>query len=200
LFKEQWNDYFVKIDIEKQQLQFYDPLQRGVDNARDGMSSTQPGNDRNRRSLLGLLSAPDRWFSWQGLVVTLVLLLLLSGTVWLVRRMWRSRKSASLQDRRRKASTPVRVDFYERFRRICSEWGFTRDDGQTEREFTTALSKSMDAVLTGAGLQRFPDDLVESFYGIRFGGASLDPHVQRQINVKLAEFELALSNSTETHS
>ena len=82
-----------------------------------------------------------------------------------------------------------RVEFYERFRKICRACGLVRQPAQTQLEFATVVHRSLNELLESHGLAAFPRDLVDAFYHVRFGRHRLEPETAKRIDVHLSELE-----------
>lgn len=138
------------------------------------------------------VSRPDRWFSWQGGVVTVVigLMLILSTRVGKSLLKWMRGARANKIGAARVRLT---VEFYERLMRILREAGFEPQPSQTAREFVDATIKRLP---TGGPSDPETRELVEWFYDVRFGGGTLDPAQVAQIDQRLQKLEASLLSST----
>ena len=67
----------------------------------------------------------------------------------------------------------IRVDFYERFRKLCASKGLERKVFQTQQEFAIQAIHQFNADLIAIGSSAFPQELVNSFYSVRFGGQKI---------------------------
>ena len=72
-------------------------------------------------------------------------------------------------------STRVIIAFYEEFQSLVSAAGLIPRQDQTQREFARQVEEALAGRLAPAGLQRFPGELAEMFYRVRFGDGSLQP-------------------------
>lgn len=187
-----WARHIVGMDLARQRETFYRPLEVS---ARHWWESLKQGRIRTSTLLSQFklfLTSPERWFSWQGGAVTFVLLLFLSGVVWLARRLWRFAHRLIAHYRRHRSRARIEVEFYERFRKICESQGLRRESSQTQREFAAIVARRMNALLAAAGLAEFPERLIEAFYRVRFGAESLDDRLIEEMDRRLSDLERSL--------
>jgi transglutaminase-like putative cysteine protease len=194
LLSQTWSNYVVNMDFARQRQQFYEPLRVGWKRLWESLQGDREQAASLLGSIRGFLSSPRRWFSWQGGVVTFVLLLLLCGLVWLLRRVWRVLRYLWTRVRNAAVHRERRVEFYERFRRLCERRGLVRATGQTQREFAEDVSRQLQPLLAACGLIEFPGRVAELFYGVRFGEQPLDPAYESEVERRLDTMERALSN------
>ncbi|MEZ6061365.1 MAG: DUF3488 and transglutaminase-like domain-containing protein [Planctomycetaceae bacterium] len=121
--------------------------------------------------------SPQKWFSWQGGVITFVLLSLLA---FLIRRKpWRILLAAAAALRRRfsRTSRAARsvIRFYESFREICERHGLPLSDSNTALENAIAARHFFAHILTTEELQVIPERVAAAFNSVRFGAAELSP-------------------------
>lgn len=193
LFKQKWTDLIVNMNFAQQQKSLYGPLKESIVETWRSVISGK-GASKGAIAELGIfLSSPDRWFSWQGGVLTWILLFLLAGGYWLSRRLFSWLKHLRLNWNKLQQSRKIRIEFYERFRNICKKHGLYRLPAQTQREFASDVFDRLNGSLVSSGLQELPADLTGSFYRVRFGTDELEPKEIRQLNDQLSQFELALS-------
>ncbi|MAG92436.1 MAG: hypothetical protein CMJ48_01615 [Planctomycetaceae bacterium] len=195
VFREFWREHVVAMNIERQERTLYAPLAASL---RDWSKST--GGVRGQfksfvRRLTALLRSPEKWFSWEGGVVSFVLLCLLSGCVWLGRRLFRL--WAGVRERRElwrlRATTPVA--FYERFRTLVAEHGLVREAAQTQREFALTVQGRLKPLLWESKLADFPLEISRLFYDVRFGAAQLPAVEMARLNERLKAFAECLRES-----
>jgi hypothetical protein len=138
------------------------------------------------------LRSPERWISWQGGLVTFLLLTFLSGVAWLAYVAWGliQRFRSRYFDPRGLART---VAFYERFRQICSQAGFSRKSSQTPREFGVEIGHEFRNLLPASEWETFPLSLIDAYYDVRYGGRNLSPEILEQLGIQLARFESLLA-------
>lgn len=189
---ESWKRYVVHLNYVQQYRTFYEPM---VNAGRSAWSIVR-GNREEAASawakIVEFVTSPSRWFSWQGLVVTLVLGTTLTFAGWLTRRVARRWKRAWLHLRRQRRNRRGQVEFYERFKKLCAATGLTREPGQTQREFAVAVHRSWNAMLDHAELDGLPNQLTESFYRVRFGRTRIDDRQAQEIDRQLTRLEQTL--------
>ena len=88
----------------------------------------------------------------------------------------------------------IRIEFYERFQKICADSGLVRQSSQTQREFAGVVQQSFEDWLQPTGLAAFPADLVERFYRIRFGTEPLDTADLEELGRQLDRLEQCLQS------
>ncbi|HUG90444.1 MAG TPA: DUF3488 and transglutaminase-like domain-containing protein [Planctomycetaceae bacterium] len=190
-----WSKYVVNMSLAQQRSDFYEPLHKSVTELWESLQ----GDRQNAASLIAstrrFLSSPRRWISWQGGLLTFVLLLMLSGIVWLIRRAWRVARYLWARVRTATVDRERQVEFYERFRRLCERQGLVRAAPQTQREFAEFVSSRLRPVLAAAALEDLPERLVELFYRVRFGEQPLDRHSESQLDRRLSDLEQALAGA-----
>jgi hypothetical protein len=189
MLKEQWAASFVSMNYEKQKEKFYGPMKDKLTATWDSLKGDEAALGGGQGSLREFLASPKNWFSWQGGLATVVILSTMLLIVWAVRKLWKSDGTAQLRRRRHRTAELVRVDFYERFRTLCSALGLVRGESETEREFLVAFDGAFHAELSAAGLEHVPGDLVDSFYAVRFGGRRIDVELQQRIDSQLSALE-----------
>ncbi|RPI82993.1 MAG: DUF3488 domain-containing protein, partial [Planctomycetaceae bacterium] len=201
-----WSNYFVTMSIERQQSSFYDPLTSAwtqfrematslIDTLRD-FGSVDPDAGTNSRRI--------GWWILAGLVAAGLL----------VRAVWRGGRAewlgesgerrglpgmfGRLIDRWFGRADPARlvVAFYEQFTRLLSERGLVRQPQQTQREFARVVATTLDGRLLAPGLARFPEEVTELFYRVRFGDGALSPDDLVSVERRLDEFAQSLRQLT----
>jgi hypothetical protein len=84
------------------------------------------------------------------------------------------------------------VAFYEQFVALVNPLGLVRLPHQTQREFAWQVEQALAGRLTAAGIARFPSELVELFYRVRFGEAPLPLAATADIEHRLGLLEKSL--------
>lgn len=136
-------------------------------------------------------ATPGRWMAF--LIRALEWLLPPDADTESWRGRWR-RWWSSLRHCFRGESGPIRprVEFYERFLEIMRANGWESLPTQTEREFISATRSDWSSGLATTVLVELPNEIVEQFYRVRFGGESLTSSELRQIDDRLREFRQLL--------
>ncbi len=189
-----WSNYVANADIGRQQARIYQPL---VQMAREWWTAIKEhkiGWTQVADFFRGTLKSPDKWFSWQGALLTLLLIAVGIPAFFVsrraamgLRRLWRYLFGQSY------ASRDV-IAFYERFRKICRARGLVRERTQTQREFVAGVDRSLNSLLASAGLAAFPRQLVDTFYEVRFGGVPLDAETAIELDENLTRLEQSLKD------
>jgi hypothetical protein len=180
----------ISLSLNRQQQTLYDPLQ----------GSASSGWGSVRAVLTRVVSAagwmkdaflsPARLFTLRGAAILSLLVLAFIGLKFACRSWHRTvrlplpfrprglvgrildwvieRVTGRTPDARR-----VVVAFYERFQTLIAAAGFAPREDQTQREFARHVEQALAGRLVPAGLDRFPSELTEHFYHVRFGDGSL---------------------------
>lgn len=138
---------------------------------------------------------PERWFSWQGGIVTVIIGVTLIGLSRAIRGTiaWaRGRNS----NKGRKTRQQISVEFYERLMRILHEAGYEPRPAQTAREFVDATIPRIQPRLAEQGIDpKGTRELVEWFYDVRFGGDALPQSRIEEIDRRLERIEVSLKET-----
>lgn len=191
-----WTSQVLNMSFAHQQDRYYGPLWNIVGGVWEGITQGDPARlSEAFFPLRRLLRHPQLWFSWQGGVATFLLLLLLAALVWGGRRLDRAlgRLWREWQVRRRQQQRLV--EFYERFQRICAAQGLFRPPAQTQREFAESVRQALSERLRGAGLWELPGQLIEAFYGVRFGRRPLEERRLAELDRQLRLLEECLKTA-----
>ena len=186
-----WDEYILNVNLSKQRRLFFDPIRDTFLDIWDTINESGLVIGL-LRLILKLVTDPSTWFSWQGWILTFVLLFMLSGVLWVFRRIWRTARAfffpAADQARQRKQI----VAFYARFRSICEQLRLVPQAGQTPREFAADVRRTISRLLPTAGLEQFPEFITETFYAVRFGERKLAPVQLAEIDRSLSQLERCL--------
>jgi hypothetical protein len=87
----------------------------------------------------------------------------------------------------------VRVDFYQRLEQLLARCGLRRAPAQTQREFAASAAATLSEPPLQLSVATLPQQVVEAFYRVRFGGATLQREEIEAIESALARLEAALS-------
>ena len=191
LVRDFWSRFIVNLN-GGQQRRLLEPFKKL---ATDALAWMRNGRGRFTSFVAGLkqqLRSPERWISWQGGLVTFVLLTFLSGFVWLsrvLRRLLNTLRSRYFDPQ----GLGRTVAFYERFRRICRKAGLSRKTSQTPREFAVEVKGRLRNVLVGEW-DGFPVSLVDAYYDVRYGGRQLSAETIAGLEQQLNRFESLLSD------
>jgi transglutaminase-like putative cysteine protease len=191
-----WTNYVLGMDSQRQQEAIYQPLVQRLEDALNSLTDEE-GRQQLRQWLVetvgGRLGLSHGLFSWQGLLASIVGLLLLIGSwklaSWSVRLLWRraARRSAG----RRPAAR--HVEFYDRFEALLGRYGMPRTKSQTQREFALATSGHLAESPWTQQVGPLPRRIVEAYYRVRFGRRELTGDELRSIEEALGELAGALA-------
>lgn len=189
-----WYQYVLQLDMSRQQRTFA-PLRDAA------VASTQTLRTQwwpmLKRQAYALATDPSRWFSWQGGVVTFFGLSLVT-LLWRVGRRLRLRLARYRAARAAHRRRGRRIEFYERFRRLCERRGWLAEDGQTPREFAAEVAVALAGNSLPTYLAELPGELTEDFYEVRFGNRDLSEPRLRELGLRLTELEATLVGGTGT--
>ena len=198
VIRDIWNTHILNMNIGAQRDRIYSPVQ---DIATAVWKSIQ-GDEREReslwRSLKRFLTSPEEWISIKGGLVTFVLLSFGSGAYFGTRRLVRWVRNLSIQRHEQDAANLFAVEFYERFRALCSRAGLHREQSQTHREFGAEVEAEWRGPLEAERATGVPAELTEMFYRVRFGSLPLSSSEMAEMESRLAALEHAIS--AEAHS
>jgi transglutaminase-like putative cysteine protease len=216
-FRFVWSDYIVGLDEERQQQAVFGNLPDQQSDALGG-SHVRGWLDQAARTL-GLASSDDAGklrIRWPTVIVVLVGLVLLSyGARRLLRptdktkpksvlRRWISRvvdliAPAVFRPSHGKAHkrhhAEMYLEFYARLTRLVAPLGLIRQEGQTQQEFANKIRDQLLQLQQADSIASLPGKIVQVFYRVRFGGASLDTVEQENIEQDLSKLEQALSTN-----
>ena len=186
-----WYEYVLRLDMGRQRRALQPLREAAAASSRSLKYRVWPAL---KRQIVTFVTDPSRWFSWQGGVATFLGLTLIL-IVWRVgRRIWRriARYRAAHSARHRRSR---RIEFYERFRRLCERWGWLPDPGQTPREFAADVRDVLSGRSLPVSLVDLPGELTENFYQVRFGSQELSESRLGELGVQLAELEAELAGT-----
>jgi transglutaminase-like putative cysteine protease len=194
-----WNDYVVGLNSETQKRTIYPP----VDTDAPGSFSDLLSFDKWREffARASRMAGIDprawlrgEWFSWRAGVVAMGLCLAVVGLVRLAGWMWsRGRGKQRRRHEGEKRRAGMHVEFYARLLELLARWGLERRPEQTQREFAAAAAARLAALPVGAEITAIPRQIVEVFYRVRFGGATLDNNEIQEIEQALTTLEKSVA-------
>ncbi|MGC1273567.1 MAG: DUF3488 and transglutaminase-like domain-containing protein [Planctomycetaceae bacterium] len=186
-----WYQYVLQLDLSRQQRTFAPLQDAAVASTRSLRTEWWP---ILKRQAYALATDPSRWISWQGGVATFLGLSLVT-VLWRVGRRLRLRLARFHAARAAHRRRGRRIEFYERFRRLCERRGWLADDGQTPREFAAEVTVALAGDLLPARLAELPGELTEDFYQVRFGNRDLSESRLSELGLRLAELEATLADA-----
>lgn len=190
-FTSLWSRFVVGMSLADQNKSFYSPLESTAKDAWNSVSQERKKSASGLQALLAFLSNPSRWFSWQGGLLSFVLMLMLATLYWAAKKVIGLLRNLS-GELAAAGRQRMQVAFYERFRRACEAHGLQRRPAQTQREFAAQVAGTFASRLQPAGFAAFPPQLASVFYDVRFGARQLSDGELREIDGLLTEFEKQL--------
>ncbi len=194
-----WTNYVMEMDRPRQRDAIYQPVADAF--RRAFRAVTDPDWWRNVAGrvaeTLGLgrwWTSGRPWFSWPALGVVLALGAV-AIAIYGVARVAYARWIVPLliwSSRRRKGAR-TSVQFYRRFETLLARRGLVRRPAQTQREFALAAAAKIAEWTGGETMARPALDVVEAFYGVRFGGATLDEPRAEAVEHALAKVREAVA-------
>jgi hypothetical protein len=206
-----WSTYVVSLSLNRQQETLYEPLQGSVSSGWGSLSSLLRQGAAGVEWIKGALTSPEQILSPQGAALGVALLAVAWAIFKFVRRdsgrlrrralgmrrhNWIGRALAWLAMHltgRAPDQVGIIVEFYEQFLSLVSAAGFARREDQTQREFAAQLEEALGQRLAKVNLTRFPSELAELFYRVRFGASRLEPLEVEEIEQRLTRLEMALA-------
>lgn len=190
-----WNNYIAEMDWSRQRRAIYDPAVQVVTNT--GRNLIDPDWWRQFLASLGQMLHLEQWIRWEfgaGLLGTLALAVVGYRGLRRVARpylsRWGLRRTRPIRRR-----TP-QVEFYRRLETILARHGLVRAAAQTPRELAL-LARSLLSRETGdSEVADLPGQLVDAFYRVRFGGASLDKMQSQAVELALRQLEKAVRSTS----
>jgi protein-glutamine gamma-glutamyltransferase len=190
-----WTNYVMEMDRPRQREAIYHPIADAVRKAFRTVTDPDWWRSLAARTAeaLGLgrwWTSGRPWFSWQALgLVLLIGLVGLGGyrvalvfyARWIVPRL--SSQARAARGRR------TRVEFYRRFEAILARRGLVRRSSQTQREFALAAAAKIGERVGDGQLAPPALDVVQAFYLVRFGGATLDEPQAEAVEHALVKVE-----------
>lgn len=198
-----WTDYVVGLNSETQKKALFPGVEGESPVSLADLVSAESWRPLLRELAravgLDLRNWPaGHWFSWRAGLTAIVFCLaavgFVRGAAWLYRRAFRRRRRWTEDVR---ASSRPKVAFYERLLAILARRGMERRPEQTPREFAAEVARwlapvNSDMASSGDPPALLPARVVESFYLVRFGAATLDKSEADQIEQALTKLDQSL--------
>ncbi len=191
-----WNSFWtsvIRMNRTDQRALVYQPLQHAARSFLEDLRSLQSGDSKSLWSRF--FSKPERWISLQGGTFVFLLLLVISGALWGIKRLSKILRKARHQLVDRRASSPI-VPFYQRFTKILSEQGWNRTNSQTQQEFASQIHTELRGI-PARECRSFPIRITELFYSTRFGGHPIPADELAQLEEQLTRFSQLLTQESE---
>jgi hypothetical protein len=187
----------ARMNQEGQQTMLFQPMQEAFNKVRQSFADVLRGNE-SILAVLRNMTPGDAWSSGTGTLFFAAVILLIGAGAWLglilVRLAWSL--TLYLSGRSRRARLQLQqVAFLERFRSILRRQGIVQRPQQTAREFVRHSLSVLEPRLAARGMQTWPDDVVESFYRVRFGGQALSDDEAAELCRRLDDLDTYLKAS-----
>lgn len=193
--QEYWSNYVVNYSPDSQQMQFYAPMKRFLDQQLEYWNAQRASFEEWWKAVR---TNPRQWLSGRGAFVLGLLCFAIIGVAQLVQRYgprWRRWWQGWRAERVRRRQQQQVVAFYERFAWIMRRRGLQRPAHQTQQEFATAVFEQVAKRLGVPSLLSFPERVCAAFYRVRFGGEILPSQELIALEQELQLFQQALQRS-----
>jgi protein-glutamine gamma-glutamyltransferase len=180
----------------EQQVAFVAPFTTAVMNVWNDIRRRGFGTSI-REFFTELVTSPDKWFSWQGGVVTF-LLLVIGACLWRWNVLQRLRAYLAALRRRfgvRERTTRSVIRFYVRFCGVCEAHGLSVTASATARETAFSATQFFADRLGSSELQSAPALIATAFNDVRFGHLELSPTRAESVGQALSAFSRALTRA-----
>lgn len=169
-----WNDYVVRVNLERQNQGIYGPLKEFGLKAWELLQRAGSLGPWLWQQFNDLLRSPQEWLSVTGglfaLALMMFLVVLYRSLLWIY--LWFRNGGWQAWSSRRWQQRTV-VAFYEQFVRLAERAGMYRAATQTPAEFAQEVQDRWQPLLQPAGMRTVPQTVCAAFYRIRYGGESL---------------------------
>jgi protein-glutamine gamma-glutamyltransferase len=193
-----WQQNVIDLDFKKQREMIYDPANK-ISNI------IAKEFKKDNFSIISLISAIAGYFfsieylrTGFGLIsfvipitCCFILIRLIFSKKW-IHQIFNSFK----RRKRNKSRKIVKVEFYERFRKMCEKQGIYRTEEQTQLEFATTIHDKWDKQLKADNLEHLPEEIADHYYRIRFGHEELSETVTRNLLEKLKTLETLIKKKS----
>ena len=183
-----WNDGIHNMSAQRQQ-EFFAPVistsKSLFETIREqGLLATA------RQWIVGLASSPEKWVSWQGGVVTFLLLAAIAGLIR-VQAFQRFRKRLqALWERRSPRHKLLKsvIRFYEGFCTLCERHGLKLSPSNSALENAQIATREFRPKISSAEILSLPVRIAEAFNQVRFGNQPLSDEQAATISRDLQRF------------
>lgn len=185
---------------DTQEERIYQPLVERLKTAGDTAKELMQGRRDSIRRVLTFFTSPERWFTMEGAIVAVLLMMLLAAVSWLIRGLYQATRTLSgfiKSSAGALGSRTPRVPFYDRFIALLKQHGFVQAPTQTAREFIHATIPAIESKLTQNGAKDWLEDVVEQFYRVRFGEEELTPEETQALEQRLRSLEACLASDQD---
>lgn len=183
-----WNDGIHNMSAQRQQ-EFFAPV---ISTSKSLYETIQEQGlwTTARRWVVSLASSPEKWVSWQGGVVTFLMLATIAGLIR-VQAFQRLRKQLralwQLRSPRQKSLTSV-IRFYEGFCHLCERHGLKLSPSNSALENAEIATREFQTKISSAEIRTLPVRIAEAFNQVRFGNQPLSDEQAAAISRDLQQF------------
>ncbi|MEE8452523.1 MAG: transglutaminaseTgpA domain-containing protein [Thermoguttaceae bacterium] len=171
-----WGNYVMEMDRDLQRKAIYQPIVRAVQAAIENLSDPQWWRNLAQRVVRAV--DPTGWAAGHWVLGVVILLVGLPAAVFGVRRVRRTTRRLWSRLAGRAVSRAgvdlPEIEFYRRLEMLLARHGLRRTVGQTQREFAREAGLRLAEITGHAQLTPLPAQVVEAYYGVRFGRLPLD--------------------------
>jgi len=204
-----WTDYILGVTAKRQRNSIYSPTSRQADT--DSWTAFVDTMAKKRDAIMGWLRR--NVLSGRGLAIVALLAAVSVGLHLLTRAVrpkarrvvlavqrWTSRLVGQTDVNWPTGRAQQVVEFYQRFERLLGRLGLARGRGQTQREFAAQAARRLADDSHMPSIDGLKDQIVDAFYRVRFGQATLAEHETKTIETGLSRLEEELVTRNQTRS
>jgi hypothetical protein len=183
-----WNDGIHNMSAQRQK-EFFAPV---ISTSKSLYETIQEQGlmETARQWAAGLTSSPEKWVSWQGGIVTFMMLATIAGLIRVqaVQRLSRfCRSFLNIRSPRDKSLKSV-IRFYEGFCTLCERHGLKLSPSNSALENAQMATKEFHAKISSAEILSLPLRIAEAFNQVRFGNQPLTDEQASAIRKDLEQF------------
>jgi protein-glutamine gamma-glutamyltransferase len=201
-----WMNYVVGMSIGRQQNALYEPVQGSLAGIWQAFSKTTAGTLDSVKQTFSRVNSGVRAMDGKTIASLLGIVAAMVVLVYVARhKLARARKLKGVPGARKgflgklierlagaQPAAQSVIRFYEQFLLLVASRGQHPRSDQTQREFASQVALVLEPTLVAHGLVRFPSDITEVFYRVRFGGSDLSPQELGDLETSLARFNESL--------
>ena len=183
-----WNDGIHNMSAQRQQ-EFFAPV---ISTSKSLYETIQEQGflATARQWVVNFASSPERWVSWQGGVITFLLLAAIAGLVRVqafqrLRNLFRSMRE--LRSPRHKSLKSV-IRFYEGFCTLCERHGLKLSPSNSALENAQIATREFQSKISSTEILSLPVRIAEAFNQVRFGDQPLSDEQAATISRDLQRF------------
>jgi hypothetical protein len=187
-----WKQYVVEMDQSRQHETVYGPISTLAGKIWERLTRTFAELGKSANPLGTEIASISRWLLGVALLLFIsVGALAVLGFKGRVRRETIQKFLRAMFFTRRARLAyfqPQVVGFYRRLENVLARWGLRRSPGQTPREWAEYSETALQRFDLPGDLICLPSEVVEVYYGVRFGRRLLHPDQEKEIIDRLDHF------------